>query len=134
MSILGSLDRHIYVRDSEERRLNMLASTKAKQIGWTGFRLAAVLAGSQLTVAAAKVGEHTTLSGDCGGQSAIHVAITLGQTAWSMVDACVIGQLVHAAGVLLASDSNFSPVRAVAGIIGHEVVAHLAAFVIQVLS
>ena len=112
----------------------MLARIKANQIGRIGGRVAAVLAGSQLTVAAAKVGDHAKLAGDCAGGSAFQFAIALGQTAWSMLDGCMIGQMVHVAGALLASDSNSNTVQAVAGIIGHEVVGHLVSFVFQMLS
>jgi enoyl-[acyl-carrier-protein] reductase (NADH) len=112
----------------------MLARIKANQIGRIGGRVAAVLAGSQLTVAAAKVGDHAKLAGDCAGGSAFQFAVTLGQTAWSMLDACVVGQMVHAATALLASDSSCSTVQVVAGVIGHEVAAHLVSFVFQILS
>jgi hypothetical protein len=113
----------------------MLAIINATQIGRISGRLAAVLAGSQLTVAAAKVGNHSaTLAEHCGADSAVHTAVTLGQTAWSMLDACVIGQAVHVAGALLASDSSWSAAQAVVGIIGHAVTAHLASIVFQILS
>jgi|HubBroStandDraft_5_1064220.scaffolds.fasta_scaffold744878_1 enoyl-[acyl-carrier-protein] reductase (NADH) len=112
----------------------MLARIKANEIGRTGIRMAAVLAGSQLTVAAAKVGDHAKLAGECAGGSAFHLAVTLGQTAWSMLDACVVGQMVHIAGAFLASDSSYSTIQTVAGIIGHEVVGHLVSFVFQMLS
>lgn len=112
----------------------MLARIKAKEIGRIGGRLAAVLAGSQFTVAAARVGDHAKLAGDCAGDSAFHLAAALGQTAWSMLDACLVGQVVHGAGAYLMSDSSDSTVQTVAGIIGHEVVGHLVSFVFQVLS
>jgi hypothetical protein len=112
----------------------MLARIKASQIGRIGIRMAAVLAASQLTVAAAKVTDHAKLAGDCAGGSAFQLAVTIGQTAWSMLNACVIGQMVHAAGMLLASDSSFDAVSAVVGIIGHEVVAQIVSFVFQILS
>jgi hypothetical protein len=112
----------------------MLARTKANQIGRIGGRVAAVLAGSQLTVATAKVGDHAKLAGDCAGGSAFQLAVTLGQTAWSVVDGCVVGQMVHVAGAVLASDSNSSMFQAVAGIVGHEVAAHAMSIVFQILS
>jgi hypothetical protein len=112
----------------------MLARIKATQIGRTGLRFAIVLAGSQLTVVAAKVGEQPSLAGDCGGKSAFQLAATMSQTVWSMLDACLVGQLVHAAGSLLASDSTFNPISVVAGVIGHELVGHLVSFVLRVLS
>ena len=83
----------------------MLARIKAKEIGRIGGRLAAVLAGSQFTVAAARVGDHAKLAGDCAGDSAFHLAAALGQTAWSMLDACLVGQVVHGAGAYLMSGS-----------------------------
>jgi hypothetical protein len=112
----------------------MLARINGMQIGRSGLRLAAILAGSQLTVAAAKVGSGTTLPGDCGAESAFQIAMTVGQTAWSVVDACVVGRMVHAAGALVASDSFFNPVQAVAGIIGHELSAQLVSIVFQIFS
>ena len=112
----------------------MLARTEANQIGRIGGRLAAVLAGSQLTVAAAKVGDHAKVAGDCAGGSGFELAVTLGHTAWSMLDGYVIGQLAHTAGALLALDSDCNTVQAVAGIIGHEVVGHLVSIVFQILS
>jgi hypothetical protein len=118
----------------------MLTRVTAKQIGKGGFRLAAILAGLQLPVAVAKVASHSvTVAGvgakaDCAGQSAIDIAMAVGQTAWSMLDACLVGQLVHAGQVLLTSDSPLNPVRAVAGIIGHELIAHIVSFAFQILS
>lgn len=110
----------------------MLARIKANQIGRTGLRMAAVLAGSQLTVAAAIVGDHVKAAGACAGGSAFELAVTVGQTAWSMLNACLIGQIVQAAGMLLASDSSFNVVHAVVGVIGH--VAQIVPFVFQILS
>jgi hypothetical protein len=118
----------------------MLARITATQIRNGGIRLAAVLAGAQVPAVVAKAAEHsTTVAGieasvDCVGETAVHTAITLGQTVWGMLDACTVGQMVHAAGVLLASDAIFHPAHAVAGIIGHEVVAHLVSFAFQILS
>ena len=112
----------------------MLAKIKANQVGRIGIRMAALLAGSQLMVAAAKVTDHAKLAGDCMGGSAFHLAATLGQTAWSTMNAYVVGQIIHAAGVVLASDSSYHAVHAVAGIIGHEVVAQIMSFVFQIFS
>ena len=112
----------------------MLARIKATQIGETGLRMAALVAGSQLTVAAAKVGGHSAMAGSCGAENVFHVAGSFCQTVWSMVNACMVGQMVHAAGALLASDSVFNPVSAIAGIIGHEVMAHVVSLVFQILS
>ena len=117
----------------------MLTSETAKKIGKSGIRLAAVLAGLQLPVAVAEVAGHSARLAhvgnvDCAGHSAVDAAISLGQTVVSMLDACVVGQLVDAAGVALASDALSYPVHAVVGIVGHEVVAHLVSFVMQVLS
>lgn len=112
----------------------MLARIKATQIGKTGLRMAAFVAGSQLTVAAAKVGAHSAMAGSCGAEDAFHIASSLGQTAWSILNACVVGQMVQAAGMVLASDSIFDPVNAIASIIGHEVMAHVVSIVFQILS
>lgn len=117
----------------------MLTSETVKKIGKSGIRLAAVLAGLQLPVAVAEVAGHSARLAqvgnlDCAGHSAMDAAISLWQTAVNMLDACVVGQLVHAAGVALASDSLSYPVHAVVGIVGHELVAHLVSFMLQVLS
>ncbi|HEY2821308.1 MAG TPA: hypothetical protein VGJ06_09730 [Candidatus Acidoferrum sp.] len=118
----------------------MLARVTATQIRDNGIRLAAILAGAQVPAAIAKAADHSTAvagieaSVDCVGETAVHTAITLGQTVWGMLDACTIGQMVHAAGVLIASDAIFHPLNAIAGIIGHEVSAHLVSFVFQILS
>jgi hypothetical protein len=112
----------------------MLARINTNQIGRIGFRMAALLAGSQLTVAAAKVTDHAKLAGDCAGGSAFHLAVTLGQTAWNMLNPCVISQMVHMAEVLLASDSSFHAAHAVVSIIGHEVVSQIVSLAIQILS
>src|SRR5579871_5199594 len=112
----------------------MLARMKANQIGRIGIRMAAVLAGSQLTVAAAKVTDHAKLAGDCAGGSALQFAVMLGQTAWSMLDGCVVGQMVHPAGALLALDSSCVAVEAVVGIIGHAVTSQIVSIVFRILS
>lgn len=118
----------------------MLAKITATQIKDSGIRLAVILAGAQVPAAIARAADHsTTVAGiqasvDCVGETAVHTAITLGQIAWGMLDACTIGQMVHAAGVLLASDAIFHPAHAVAGIIGHEVVAHIVSLAFQILS
>ena len=112
----------------------MLARTKANQIGRIGGRMAALVAGSQLTVAAAKVTGHAKFAGDCAGGSAFDFAVTLGQTAWSMLDGCVANEMVHLAGVVLASHSSHNAVEAVVGIIGHSVTSRLLSIVFQILS
>ena len=118
----------------------MLEKAKVSQIWQGGIRLAAILAGAQFPVAFAKTAGHSaTVAGikasvDCAGESVVRTAVTLGQTLWGTVDACMVGQMVHAAGALLAPDSAFNPVHAVVGIIGHEVVGHLVSFVFQILS
>ena len=118
----------------------MLTSETVKKISGGGVRLAAVLAGLNVPVAVAKFAGHSTMAAGggansgCVEQSAIHAAIALGHAVWGMLDACMVGQMAHAAGVLLVSDSIFNPVHAVAGIIGHKVAAHLVAFVFQILS
>jgi len=118
----------------------MLTSETVKKIGRGGVRLAAVLAGLNVPVAVAKFAGYSQMAAaggansGCVEQSAVHAAITLGHAVWGMLDACILGQMAHAAGVLLASDSTFNPVHAVAGIIGHEVATHLVVFVFQILS
>jgi hypothetical protein len=110
------------------------------QIRDGGIRLAAILAGAEVPAAIAKAADHsTTVAGitasvDCVGETAVHTAITLGQTIWGMLDVCTIGQMVHAAGVLLVSDAFFHPAHAIAGIIGHEVVAHIVSLAFQIFS
>jgi len=122
-----------------ERGWDMLARINATQIGKTGLRLAALLAGLQLPVAVAKVESHSAVAdisqnAICGGETAVHVAITLGQTAWSMLDACIVGQMVHAAGDLVACDSFLNPAQTIAAIVGHEVLTHLVSFAVQIFS
>ena len=118
----------------------MLARLTVTQIRDCGVRLAAILAGAQVPAAIAKAADHSTAvagitaSVDCVGDTAVHTAIVLGQTIWGMLDACTIGQRVHAAGLFLVSDTIFHPVHAVAGIIGHEVVAHIVSLAFQILS
>jgi hypothetical protein len=118
----------------------MLARAKAKQIWQGGIRLAAILAGAQVPVAFAKAASHSTAvasikaSVDCAGESVARAAVMLGQTLWGTVDACMVGQMVHAAGLLFEQDSAFNPAHAVVGIIGHELVGHLVSFVFQILS
>ena len=137
LSIWVALVRHIDERVMRGRRSNMLTSGTAKKIGKGGLRLAAVLAALQLPVAVAKVAGHSATVGhigttDCAGHSTMTVAMSLGQTVVSMVDACFLSQLVHAAGVLLASDSI--SVDSIASVLGHEVVAHLVSLTMQILS
>ena len=112
----------------------MLARIKATQIGKTGLRMAALVAGSQLTVAAAKVGSHSAMAGGCGAENAFHLASALGQTVWSMVDACLASQMVHAAGQLLVSDSVLNLGNATASVIGHEVLTHVVSLAFQIFS
>ena len=116
----------------------MLTSETVKTIGKGGTRLAAVLAGLQLPVAVAEVAGHSARLAhagnvDCVGHS-MSAAISVGHTALSILDACVVSQLVHAATVVLTSDSIFHPVQMVLGIVGHEVVANLVSFLLQALS
>jgi hypothetical protein len=117
----------------------MLERARVKQISQGGIRLAAILAGAQVPVAFAKAASHSaTVAGikasvDCASESAVRAAVTLGQTLWGSVDACMVSQAVHAAGVLLASDS-VNPVQAVVGTIGHELIGHAVSFVFQILS
>ena len=118
----------------------MLDKTKATQMWQGGIRLAAILVGAQLPTAVAKAASHSTaLAGvkagmNCAGQSALEAAITFGQTIWGTLDACMVAQLFHVAGVTMAPDSVFNPAQAIAGMIGHEVVGHLVSVVIQILS
>ena len=118
----------------------MLGTTKATQIWQGGIRLAAILAGAQVPTVFAKSASHSTMLADakavvdCAGETALHTAVTLGQTLWGTLDACMVGQMVHAAGVFLGSDSGFNPTHAVAGIIGHELVGHVISFVFQLVS
>jgi hypothetical protein len=112
----------------------MLARSKASQIGRIGIRMAAVLVGSQLTVAAAKVTDHAKLAGDCAEGSALQFAVMFGQTAWSMLDGCVVGRMVDAAGALLAVGSSCGAVQVIVGIIGHALTSHLVSIVFEILS
>lgn len=105
--------------------------------------MAAILAGAGVPSAFAKAaGDSTTVAGikatvDCFGQSALQVTATLGPTIWGTLDACLIGQAVHAVhavGMLLTPDSAFNPVHVVAGIVGHQLLAHVVSFVFQLLS
>jgi hypothetical protein len=115
----------------------MFMSGTAKAIGKGAVRLAAVLAGLQLPVAVAEVAgrsarmEHAG-NVDCVGHS-MNAVISLGHTALSMLDACVVGQLAHAAGGVLSGSLAY-PVQAVVGIFGHEMVGHLVSFLLQTLS
>ncbi len=116
----------------------MLTSGTAKRIGKGGIRLAAVLAGLQLPVAVAEVAKHSARIAhagnvDCVGHS-MNAAISVGHTALSMLDACVVSQLAHAAGVVLTSDSIFHPVQIAVGVVGHEVVGRLVSFLLHALS
>ena len=118
----------------------MLERMKATQMWQGGIRLAAILAAAQGPTALAKATGHSaTVAGikagvDCAGESAVHAAIMVGQTLWGTLDACMVGQLFHAAGVLFASGVAFNPANAVAGLVGHELVGHAVSFVFQMLS
>ncbi len=115
----------------------MLTSETVKKIGKGGLRLAAALAGLQLLPAAvAKVGAHaaTLAQADSAGHSAVNTAVSLGQTVLSTLNACVLSQLVDAAGLVLTSDSIIHPMHAVANIVGQELFAQLVSFALQILS
>jgi hypothetical protein len=107
----------------------MLARATGNQIWHGGLKLAAIFVGVQLPVAAGTA-SNTEYSGDF----AMHVTNVIGQTLWSVLDPCLLGQMLHTAGTLLASDVICNPVQAIAGMVSHEVVAHLVAFAFQVLS
>jgi hypothetical protein len=118
----------------------MLTRARAKQIWQGGIRLAAILAGAQVPAAFAKAASHSaTVAGikagmDCAGESMLHAAITLGQTLWGTVDACMLGEGAHAAGVLLAPGALFNPGHAVFAIVGHELTGHVVSFVLHIVS
>jgi hypothetical protein len=118
----------------------MLERTKVTRVWQGGIRMAAIVAGAGVPSAFAKAAGHSaTVAGikatvDCMGESALHVAATLGQTLWVTLDACLVGQALRAAGMLLAPESGFNPVHAVAGIIGHELVGHAVSFVFHLVS
>jgi hypothetical protein len=118
----------------------MLERTKVTRVWRGGIRTVAILAGAGVPSAFAKAAGHsTTVAGikatvDCVGESALHVAATLGQTLWVTLDACLVGQAIRAAGMLLAPDSTFNPVQAVVGIIGHALVGHAVSFVFHFVS
>ncbi len=114
----------------------MLTNQIFKTIGKGGLRLAAALAGLQLPVGIAKVAVHAATVGhvDCLGQSAVNTSLSLSQTVFSTLDACVISQLVHAVGLVIASDSIIHWLHAVANIVGNELFAQLVTFALQILS
>jgi hypothetical protein len=118
----------------------MLTSAKAKQIWQGGIRLTAILAGAQVPVAFAKAASHAaTVAGIQAGvgrvsQSALQVAMTLGQTLWGTVDVCMLGEAAHAAGGLLAPGALFNPGHAMFAIVGHELAGHVVSFVLHILS
>jgi hypothetical protein len=107
----------------------MLATATTHRIWNGGLKLAAIFAGLKLPVGAAIASNI-----QCGGDFAMYVANFIGQTIWSVLNACMVGQMVHAAAELLGSGYVFDPVQAVAGIVGREVFAHLVSFALQVLS
>jgi hypothetical protein len=107
----------------------MLARTTVNQIWHGNLKLAAIFVGLQLPVAAGIASnlKHT-------GDVPMHVANTIGQTLLGMLDACLLGQMVHAVSVLFASDMVCNPAQAIAGIVSREVVAHLVSLAFQILS
>jgi hypothetical protein len=107
----------------------MLARATANQIWHGGLKVAAIFVGLRLPIA---VGIASNLQ--YAGDVTMHVANIIGQTLWGVLDPCLIGQAVHAAGTLLVSDVICNPAQAVAGIVSHEVVAHLVSFAFQILS
>lgn len=107
----------------------MSARATANQIGHSGLKLMAIFAGLQLPVAAGTA-SNTEYSGDV----AMHVTNVVGQTLWSVLDPCLLGQMIDTAGSLLASDVICNPAQAIAGIVSRELLAHLVAFAFQVLS
>jgi hypothetical protein len=107
----------------------MLARATANQIWHGGLGLAAIFAGLRLPVAAG-----ITSNIEYAGDVAMYVANVIGQTLWGVLDACLLGQMVRAAGVLLGSDLICNPVQAIAGIVSRELVAHAVSFVFQIFS
>jgi hypothetical protein len=107
----------------------MLATATTIRIWNGGLKLAAIFVGLKLPV-----GAGITSNIESRGDVAMHVANLIGQTIWSVLNACMVGQMVHAVGALLASGYVFDPVHAVAGIVGHELFARLVSFALQVLS
>jgi hypothetical protein len=118
----------------------MLERAKVKQIWRGGIRLAAILAGAQVPVAFAKAASHSaTVAGikasvDCAGESALQAVMTLGQTLWGTVDACMLGEAAHAAGVLMAPGAIFNPGHAIFAIVGHELTGHVVSLVLHIFS
>jgi hypothetical protein len=107
----------------------MLARATANQMRHGGLKLAAIFIGVQLPVAAGAASkmEYT-------GDVAMHATNLISQTLWSVLDPCLLGQMVHTAGALLASDVICNPAQAIAGIVSHELVAHMVGFAFQILS
>jgi hypothetical protein len=118
----------------------MLERASVRQIWQGGIRLAAILAGAQVPVAFAKAASHSaTVAGikasvGCASESVLHAAVTLGQTLWGTVDAGMLSEAAHAAGVLLAPGALFNPGHAIFAIVSHDLAGHIIAFVFQVLS
>jgi hypothetical protein len=118
----------------------MLARMKATQIWQGGIRLAAILAGAQVPVAFAKAASHSaTVAGikasvDCASESVLHAAVTLGQTLWGTVDASMLGEAAHAAGVLMAPGALFNPGHAIFAITAHELAGHVVSLVLHIFS
>src|ERR1700759_5044179 len=107
----------------------MLATATTNRIWNGGTKLAAIFFGLKLPVGAAIASKM-----ECGGDAAMYVASLIGQTIWNLLDACMVGQLVHAVGALAASGFVFDPVHAVVGMLGHEVFAHVVSFALQIFS
>jgi hypothetical protein len=116
-------------KGNEARRWNMLVRATANQVWKGGLKLAAIFVGLQLPAAAG-----TASNIEYSGDVAMHVTNVIGQTLWSVLDPCLLGQMVHNAGSLLASDVICNPAEAIVGFVSHELVAHLVAFAFQVLS
>jgi hypothetical protein len=107
----------------------MLANATANQIWQGGLKVASIFVGLRLP-AAVGIASNINYEGDV----TMHLVNMIGQTLWGVLDPCLIGQAVHAAGALLASDAICNPVQAIAGIVSHEVVAHLVSLAFQILS
>jgi hypothetical protein len=107
----------------------MLARATTNQVWHGGLKLAGIFVGLQLPVAAG-----TASNTEYTGNVAMHVTNVIGETLWSVLDPCLLEQMVRTAGALLASDVICNPAQAIAGIVSHEVMAHLVAFAFQVLS
>jgi hypothetical protein len=107
----------------------MLVRATANQIWQSSLELTAIFVAVRLPVAAGFASKI-----EYAGDVAMRVADMIRQTLWGMLDACLLGQMVHAAGAFLASDMICNPVQAIAGIVTRELVAHLMSFAFQILS